>query len=347
MLLHTTLPRPRASLSPRSAPRRPRVATAAAPAPWTAAADLCAPTAPHRCRARCSAAVSSWRALDSGEEALGSGGAAAAVGAPAHLLPAYGGPSPAATKFDRILRFVEQHDLGGAATAPAAAEPWHVSYDEEAEEGCGPDAAAVPDHEAAQLAHAAATLAAAAPAFPSCSVAFLYPGEAAATAPGGASAAPGAVGSLAYFMAKPWDASYDEEAEGCYEAAAAAAAAARAARLAQFNERRAESRAAARARRAALTRSLGDLEGMAAWVSEEDASMAALRAVEAAKTAVGRMQTSRYPHLTAFLAARGGAMGVIEALQRERGLQARRPQQWQYTWDEEVFDEGGVALSSM
>jgi hypothetical protein len=295
--------------------------------------------------------VSGWRALDSGDEGFVLGGAAAAAcgagaASPLQQQPAAAGAAAAGSKFDRILRFVEQHDLAGAAAPHAPeAQAWHVSYDEEAEEGCEPgSAAALPAHEAAHLAHAAAALAAAAPSFPSCSVAFLYPGEAAA-ADLAAAAAPSAVGSVAYFAARPWDHSYDEEAEGCFEAASAAARAARAARLALFNERRVASRAAARARRAALAHSLGDLEAMAPWVGEEDAA-AARRAAAAAKIAVGRMPTSRYPHLTALLAAREGAMGVIEALQRERGLQARRPQQWQYTWDEEVFDDG-VALSSM
>ena len=280
--------------------------------------------------------------------------------------------SSGSNKFDRILRFVDQHDLrattaaaaaasasapepaaAAAADASAAAAPsWHLSYDEEAEEGEEQPAAAVPAHEAAALAAAAHALAAG----PACSVAFLHGADgaadaaampAAAAALDAAAAAP-AVGSAAYFAAKPWGASYDEEAEGCFEAAAAAARAERAGRLATYMERRAESRAAARPRRAALRAAVGDLEAMAPWVDDA----AAAKAAAAARAAAGRVPPGRYPHLQAFLAARGGAGGAVEAfvesLQRERGLQARAPQPWVYTFDEEAHGCGaGTALSSM
>jgi len=288
--------------------------------------------------------VSGWRALDSGEEAAFTGSGVDA--APQQLVDA---PS---SKFDRILRFVDQHDLAGtcsAAASPsmfdmgstvdAAAAAWHHSYDEEAEEGCGE-----------ALVAAAEALATG----PACSVAFLYPQQqqqhamaaaamaAAATATTSASRA--IVGSHAYFCAKPIDMSYDEEAEGCFEVSAFEAHAARATRLASFMERRAESRAASRTRRAGLRLSLGDLEAMQPWVDDA----AARKAAAAVKRAAGRVPTGSYPHLAAFLAARtGGAMdaveSVIEALQRERGLQPRAPQTWQYTFDEEVHG----ALSSM
>lgn len=256
------------------------------------------------------------------------------------------------SKFDRILRFVEQHDIMGTCSSAfmgeaeeeedaAASGEWHHSYDEEAEEGCD-DGFAVAPHEAQQLMAAQASLSAAAVPAVACSVAFLYP----AAAEQQHEAAPGAVGSLAYFLAKPLDQSYDEEAEGCYEAAAAeAAVSARALKAASMVQRRAESRAVARERRAALRLSIGDLEAMQPWVADEAVAAAAA----AVKRAAGRMPTARYPHLQAFLAARVGAMEVVEsafeALQRERGLQARLPQAWQYTWDEEAH--GSSVLSSM
>jgi hypothetical protein len=291
--------------------------------------------------------VSSWRSLAPGEEACRAESAAAPSGADAFA-------APEGSKFDRILRFVEQHDLAGTCSssvagleANSAAPQWHNSYDEEAEEGdealpaAGPAAAA---YEAAQLALAAASLSGADvyAVAPACSVAFLYPSDARAAA-AARPAVPGAVGTMAYFMSKPIDQSYDEEAEGCYEAASAEAAALRTSQLASFMERRAESRAASRARRAALRSSPGDLEAMAAWVDDA----AAAKAAEAAKRAAARIPASRYPNLQAFLAARAGALDAVEAvidtLQRERGLQARSNQAWQYTWDEEVHG----ALSSM
>ncbi len=179
------------------------------------------------------------------------------------------------------------------------------------------------------------------------------------------SSSSGFVGSPSYFASKlKTGHSYDEEAEGCYEAAAGAFAAALAAsasasasapvttvkvtrsqRFAALIARRAESYAAARVRRASIRPSPGDLESMAAWVAEEDAAAAAA----AVKLAAGRMPASRYPHLAAFLSARTGAHrgaveGIFDALQRERALQERLPQAWQFTWDEEAH--GGGALSS-
>jgi hypothetical protein len=341
-------------------PRRPRVAAAAAPvpAPW----QLAASSHPQQHKQQqqqqfakspvsCAAAVSGWRALDSGEDSADPGsGAAAALDQSPPLLDV---PS---SKFDRIMRFVDQHDLAGTCSA-ASSTPglevaadgsgeWHHSYDEEAEEGCEDDAAsAVGPHEARQLVAAAEALIAG----PACSVAFLYPAQQQFAASAAAAYLPGAVGTPAYFAAKPLDLSYDEEAEGCYEAAAAEAvveaAVARAARFASLIERRAETRAAARARRAGLVRAVGDLEGgMQPWVDE----LAARKAADAVKRAAGRVPPGAYPHLAAFLASRtGGALGavesVFEALQRERGLQARAPQAWQYTWDEEAHG----ALSSM
>lgn len=329
---HNALPSPHCA--PRRTPtaaRRPRVSCASpAPAPWHALAQQRAEQQQRRRRA-----------------AAASGLLGAAAPEPA---------APDSSKFDRILRFVEQHDIAAApraAPAPVASDAaacdspsWHLSYDEEAEEGdAAPAAPAAPaPHEAARLAAAAASLAA--PAGPACSVAFLYPSAAASAASHAAPAAAGAVGSLAYFLAKPLDQSYDEEAEGCFEAAAAEAAAARVCALAARAERRAGARAAATARRAALraAAAAGDLESMQPWVDDGAAAAAAA----AAKLAAGRMPTTMYPNLHAFLSARAGAgrdavESVIEGLQRERGLTARRNQDWQYTWDEEVHG----ALSSM
>lgn len=181
--------------------------------------------------------------------------------------------------------------------------------------------------------------------YPACSVAFLYPG-AAASAPLTRPAHPSStlattahsptprnafVGTPAYFQAKRWHESYDEEAEGCFKAAAAAAAARRDERLAQRLAHRAETRATARARRAQLRTGPSDMEAIQPWVSREDAAAAA--AAEAVKRAAGRMSPARYPHLAAFLAA------------HTYGLSERLPvQAWIYTWDEEVH--GGGALSS-
>jgi hypothetical protein len=182
-------------------------------------------------------------------------------------------------------------------------------------------------------------------------VAFLYPTQQQQQQQQ-AAAPPGGVGSLAYFMAKPQVESYDEEAEGCYEAAAAeaaaeAAAAAESARLTSALAAHAPGRAARRARRAVLRSAPGDLEAMVPWVADADAAAAA----DAAKRAAARVPAARYPHLHAFLAARTGSLGIVdsvlEALQLERGLQARAAQAWQYTWDEDVHGQAGGVLGSM
>ncbi|GBF99221.1 hypothetical protein Rsub_11428 [Raphidocelis subcapitata] len=154
-----------------------------------------------------------------------------------------------------------------------------------------------------------------------------YPGPGSAgsceegDAPQPPAARPLPVGSAAYFAAKSVLQSYDEDAEGCFEAAAA--------------------RAARAARRATLRPAPGNLEGaLAPWLAA-DADAAAARAAAAVKAAAGRVPPHRYAHLTAWLAARAdGAAGAVEAafeaLQRERGLQALPPHPWARAYDEEA-----------
>ncbi|KAI8464157.1 MAG: hypothetical protein J3K34DRAFT_462063 [Monoraphidium minutum] len=257
---------------------------------------------------------------------------------------------------------LEGRDAPAPALAPPPARDWRqlLSFDEEAEDGCGADGAAcaVEPLEASRLAAAAAALTAGARArapVAACS-AFLHPS--ALPLPQRALAGAAAVGSAAYFASKPLTMSYDEEAEGCYEAAAAEAAAARAARAATFSVRRAEARAARAARRGALRAASapGALEAMPPWLEPGAAAAAdADAAVRAAAAAVGRAAlhgrapAARYPHLASFLAATTGCIdlldGALESLTRERGLQARHVAAWQRTWDEDVH--GGGALNSM
>lgn len=272
-----------------------------------------------------------------------------------------------ASKYQRILQFVEDHspvsvsstgsiDLlqttveeGEEDVLKQQQQQWHHSYDEEAMEGSSDiadeedclcmaadmqliaDSAAVRSAVSApsmapvsvyQVALCRARLANAAPHLVSPSSSWAY-GSAAA--------------------AKPWYFSYDEEAEGTTEEALAAAMTPMQAYMAAQAKKQAvhEARHAARvsraSRRATLRASLGDLEQMPPWV---DPAAAAAAVPAGSSSRPGRHQPplplQGYGKLLPM-----AAEAVLMKLQASEHLpEARHPQSWQFTWDEEAH--GGM-----
>jgi hypothetical protein len=271
------------------------------------------------------------------------------------------------SKVARILSFVEQH-----SPVPVAADSlrmdedamhfqtqpcWHHSYDEEAADGSGSEC----DEEAMSLASDRQMLVRAAQARRE---AVAHPADAHPMAQLQsaliharlATAAPllaspentWAYGSTA--EAKPWFYSYDEEAEGSFEEAYASSSCSSELSLqayltAQANKRavheaRHAAKATRRSRRAALRASLGDLERMDAWVEPQSTSSSRAAAADA-----GRRQQQRRASAPGYASLLPlAAEAVLKQLHASDRLpEARRPQNWQFTWDEEAH--GGMGDS--
>jgi hypothetical protein len=280
----------------------------------------------------------------------------------------YDAPEPQELKYQRILQFVEDHSpmpLEVSATSTTVAfssqeeelafdQPcWHHSYDEEAVEGSSEldeeeDIWSMAADQ--QLLAEAETIRGSVPASSSTPVTVH---QAAMCRVRLANAAPNLVSPSNTWSfgctteAKPWFYSYDEEAEGSFEELTAVAGGPMQTYLAAQAEKRAlhEARHAARVsralRRATLRASLGDLEQMPPWV---DPSAAAATAQQQKRVSRSSLQQKLQPKVPlqgyANLLPMAAEAVLMKLHAAESVPEARRPQNWQFTWDEEAH--GGL-----
>jgi hypothetical protein len=277
------------------------------------------------------------------------------------------------SKVARILSFVEQHSPVPVAVDSLALDEdaahfqqqpcWHHSYDEEAADGSGEGC----DEEATSLASDRQMLVRAAQARRQ---AVAHPADAHPMAQLQSALIHARLATAAPLLAppentwaygstgepKPWFYSYDEEAEGSFEEAYATSScsselALQAYLAAQANKRavheaRHAAKATRRSRRASLRASLGDLERMDAWVDPSTQASTSPAAAAAAAAAAGgsRRQQRRASASSAAVYASLlplAAEAVLKQLAASDRLpEARRPQNWQFTWDEEAH--GGM-----
>lgn len=282
---------------------------------------------------------------------------------------AFDAPEPHALKYQRILQFVEDHSpmsLEVSASSNTFAfssqeevagcdQPcWHHSYDEEAIEGSSDldeeeDCWAMAADQ--QLLADAATIRSSVPVSSSAPV-TVY--QAALCMARLANAAPHLVSPSNTWAfnstteAKPWFYSYDEEAEGSFEEVTAAAPSPMQTYLAAQAEKHAlhESRHAARVsravRRSSLRASLGDLEQMPPWVEPRAAAAAAQqqRCTGSSSSVQQRLQPKVPLQGYASLLPMAAEAVLMKLQAAESVPEARRPQNWQFTWDEEAH--GGL-----
>lgn len=260
------------------------------------------------------------------------------------------------TQYDRMLRFVEMnstvsadalYSLDSLTDDVLDQQRWHHSYDEEAEEGVSDD-----ETDSSLMLASASAPVNVYPSYPhSGDQNSIYNITYCASSSSSALALPAS--ALPAAAEKQWYYSYDEEAEDSFEAASSSTSSSSTACAAvpsmvaspsgtyqpSIRETRYQARLRRAARRHNLHASFGDLERMQPWMEP----LAAAKASQKYNSVLSFVEHNAVVPLTRFEDA-------IQHVLQQTDIQYRRPQWWQYTFDEDVhgsFDEAsGAALSS-